>query len=180
MCSAALGTPVDPEVNSATAMSVGRAGEEPAADGGPGLEDVHQVVEPAAGGDERPGPLRAAACSAAAMTSTGCTWSRAACDLGGAQPVVERGGDGPEPPARPVEEEGGSPVGQLPAHDVAAPHPGRRQPAGQGGDGGLDGRGVETARAVDDRRPGPPDSDGADAAKDSSSAPRSHAPPGRR
>ena len=110
--------------------------------------------------------------------------------LGAAQAVVQRGGDGPEPPARPVEEEGGGAVGQLPAHDVPAPHPGRGQAPGQRADAGLDGGAGSRRPAVDHRRRRRPDAGDArdprrrrsPAAppKVASRAPRSQAPPGWR
>ena len=123
MWSAALGTPVDPDVKSATAMSLapGRRGAD--RHGRPGVEDVEQALDALVRRGRGLRATRAAGMSAAAMTSTGVHLVERGRHLGAAQPVVQRRGHGPEPPARPVEKERRGAVGQLPGHDVAAPDP---------------------------------------------------------
>ena len=120
VCSTALGTPVEPEVNNTRATSEGRTPLDPAATGGP--------------------PSAASSAEGSDSASVGQLQHQARLDLGqrllhvgGAERVQHRRRDRAEAPAGPAEHGGGQAVGHLPGHGLTAAYAPGAQPAGHRG-----------------------------------------------
>ena len=122
VCSTALGTPVEPEVNSTRATSEGRLGELPAATGGPPRASVRAT-----------GVGQGRRCH---LDDEGGV------DLARGHPRRRRSRSewrtrrrhGPDAPAGPGEDGCGQAVGHLPGHGLAPPHAAGAQATGHRGD----------------------------------------------